>query len=539
MTVPPDSPHRFVHQGQEFAFCSPHCLLKFQQQPEQYVAATEGREGKPTESESKTTESEAEVPRGNQGVAADYLTCPMHPDVQEPVPRCPKCGMFLQRPEKAVTATPGEEVKMPAPAGAVYTCPMDPEVRQPEPGSCPKCGMALEPVAPEAPLTRTEWTCPMHPEVVQDQPGNCPKCGMALEPRTVSAAEEENPELVDMRRRFWVSLGLTIPLLAMVMGGMLPGVKSFLDSLAPPHVWGWVELGLATPVVLWGGWPFFVRGVQSISNRSLNMFTLIGLGVSVAYIYSVIAELFPGIFPASFRSETGEVAVYFEAAAVIVTLVLLGQVLELKARGQTSAAIRALLGLAPKTARRLQEDGTEEDIPLEQVHPGDRLRVRPGEKVPVDGTVLEGKSSVDESMVTGEPIPVEKEPGSQGHWGHDKRHRLPGNAGRESGNRHPPGADRQNGGRSPAQPGPDPETGGRGGRLFRAGGGGDRASLLSSSGPCSVPSPAWPTPLSTPWPCSSSPVPALWVWPRPCPLWWPRAKAPPWEYFSRMPRPLR
>ncbi len=290
---------------------------------------------------------------------------------------------------------------------------MDPEVRQSEPGSCPKCGMALELGEPEAPLTRTEWTCPMHPEVVQDQPGNCPKCGMALEPRTAYAEEEENPELVDMRRRFWVSLGLTIPLLALVMGSMIPGVQSFLDSLAPPHLWGWVELGLATPVVLWGGWPFFVRGVQSIINRSLNMFTLIGLGVSVAYIYSVIAELFPRIFPASFRSETGEVAVYFEAAAVIVTLVLLGQVLELKARGQTSAAIRALLGLAPKTARRIREDGTEEDIPLEQVLAGDRLRVRPGEKVPVDGTILEGKSSVDESMVTGEPIPVEKEPGAK------------------------------------------------------------------------------------------------------------------------------
>jgi len=290
---------------------------------------------------------------------------------------------------------------------------MDPEIRQKEPGSCPKCGMALEPVEPEAPLTRTEWTCPMHPEVVQEVPGTCPKCGMALEPRTIFAEEEENPELADMRRRFWVSLVLTIPLVAITMGGMVPGFTAFLESLAPPHVWGWVELGLATPVVLWGGWPFFVRGLQSIIHRSLNMFTLISLGVSVAYLYSVIAELFPGIFPPSFRSETGEVAVYFEAAAVIVTLVLLGQVLELKARGQTSSAIRALLGLAPKTARRIGEDGAEEDIPLDQVRAGDRLRVRPGEKVPVDGTILEGKSSVDESMVTGEPIPVEKEPGNK------------------------------------------------------------------------------------------------------------------------------
>ena len=412
MAVQPDSPHRLVHQGQEFVFCSPHCRLKFQQQPERYLAATEGRVLKPAQSESKVVKSEPEAPKESKEVATEYLTCPMHPEIKEPAPRCPKCGMVLQPPQIEKSLQTRTE-KVAAGAGVYYTCPMDPEVRQSEPGSCPKCGMALEPGEPEAPLTRTEWTCPMHPEVVQDQPGNCPKCGMALEPRTVYAEEEENPELVDMRRRFWVSLGLTIPLLAMVMGSMIPGVQSFLDSLAPPHLWGWVELGLATPVVLWGGWPFFVRGVQSIINRSLNMFTLIGLGVSVAYIYSIIAELFPGIFPPSFRSETGEVAVYFEAAAVIVSLVLLGQVLELKARGQTSAAIRALLGLAPKTARRIREDGTEEDIPLEQVLAGDRLRVRPGEKVPVDGTILEGKSSVDESMVTGEPIPVEKEPGAK------------------------------------------------------------------------------------------------------------------------------
>ena len=403
MLVQPDSPQRFTYNGRDFVFCSPRCLELFQNQPERYLEP--GVE--------KPEKAEAPAIAEGEGAPEAYLTCPMHPEVKEPLPRCPKCGMFLQMPEKAAEKPPVAEEKAPAPAGAVYTCPMDPEVRQEEPGTCPKCGMALERAEPEAPLTRTEWTCPMHPEVVQDSPGTCPKCGMALEPRTVYAEEEENPELVDMRRRFWVSVVLTIPLVAIAMGGMIPGFQPFLESLAPPHVWGWVELGLATPVVLWGGWPFFVRGVQSIIHRSLNMFTLIGLGVSVAYLYSVIAELFPGIFPASFRSETGEVAVYFEAAAVIVTLVLLGQVLELKARGQTSAAIKALLGLAPKTARRLREDGTEEDIPLEQVRVGDRLRVRPGEKVPVDGTVLEGKSSVDESMVTGEPIPVEKEPGSR------------------------------------------------------------------------------------------------------------------------------
>ena len=405
MSVQPDSPFQATYKGQNYSFCSPRCLELFRDQPERYLEGGEQPE--------KAEEAEAPLAAESEEIPGPYLTCPMHPEVKEPVPRCPKCGMFLRPPEEMLEKAPAAEEKAPAPGGAVYTCPMDPEVRQEEPGSCPKCGMALERSEPEALPTRTEYTCPMHPEVVQDSPGSCPKCGMALEPRTVYAEEEENPELVDMRRRFWVSLVLTIPLVHIAMGVMFPGFQALLESLAPHHVWGWVELGLATPVVLWCGWPFLVRGVKSVINRSLNMFTLIGLGVSVAYIYSVIAELFPGIFPPSFRSETGEVAVYFEAAAFIVTLVLMGQVLELKARGQTSQAIKALLGLAPKTARRLKEDGTEEDVPLDQVQAGDRLRVRPGEKVPVDGVVLEGKSSVDESMVTGEPIPVEKEPDSK------------------------------------------------------------------------------------------------------------------------------
>src|SRR5512134_980997 len=255
------------------------------------------------------------------------------------------------------------------------------------------------------------FTCPMHPEIVRDAPGNCPKCGMALEPRTATVDDEENAELVDMRRRFWVSVALTIPLVAVAMGEHLPGHP--LARIATMSTLGWLELVLATPVVLWGGWPFFVRGWQSVVHRSLNMFTLIGLGVSVAYLYSLIATLFPGVFPPSFRLEGGEVAVYFEAAAAIVTLVLLGQVLELKARSRTGAAVKALLGLAPKTARRLRDDGSEEDVPLDVVHLGDRLRVRPGEKVPVDGVVLEGNSAVDESMVSGEAIPVEKNPGDR------------------------------------------------------------------------------------------------------------------------------
>ena len=292
---------------------------------------------------------------------------------------------------------------------AEYICPMHPEVRQAGPGSCPKCGMALEPVI-VAPAVTTEWTCPMHPEIVRSEPGSCPICGMALEPRTVTL-DERNPELEDMTRRFWVSTVLTVPSLVLAMGEYAP-TRPF-DALIPAMAMGWVQFVLTTPIILWGGWPFFVRGWQSVINRSLNMFTLIALGVGVAYVYSVVATVFPSLFPPSFRMENGAVGVYYEAAAVIVTLVLLGQVMELRARSQTGAAIRALLGLAPKTARRVSDDGSEQDVPLDQVRVGDRLRVRPGEKVPVDGTVLEGASAVDESMVTGEPIPVEKRAGEK------------------------------------------------------------------------------------------------------------------------------
>ena len=293
--------------------------------------------------------------------------------------------------------------------GSAYVCPMDPEVRQPMPGACPKCGMALEPEIAAAPVTRLEWTCPMHPQIVHDAPGSCPICGMALEPRTVTVEEGPNPELVDMSRRFWVSVALTAPLLLVSMADFLPGRP--LAQLMPPAAMGWIELALATPVCLWGGWPFFVRGWASVVNRSLNMFTLIALGVAVSYGYSLIAVLLPQLFPAGFRDEMGEVGVYFEVAAVIVTLILLGQVLELRARSQTSTAIRKLLGLAATSARRLADDGNEQDVPLEAVRVGDRLRVRPGEKVPVDGIVIDGASAIDESMITGEPIPVEKHSG--------------------------------------------------------------------------------------------------------------------------------
>jgi P-type Cu+ transporter len=289
-----------------------------------------------------------------------------------------------------------------------YVCPMCPEVRESKPVPCPRCGMALEPEVPGA-SSRVEYTCPMHPQIVRLGPGNCPICGMALEPRTVTALEEDNPELRDMSRRFWISVALTVPLVAVAMIDMLPGMPV---QRALPNAWlPWIELLLATPVVLWAGWPFFQRGWMSIVNRSTNMFTLIAMGTGVAYLYSLIATVFPGIFPASFREMGGVPAVYFEAAAAITTLVLLGQVLELRARSHTGAAIRALLDLTPKTARILRA-GSEEDIPLNQVKHGDRLRVRPGEKIPVDGVVTDGTSTVDESMITGESMPVEKIAGS-------------------------------------------------------------------------------------------------------------------------------
>ena len=293
----------------------------------------------------------------------------------------------------------------------IYTCPMHPDVRQGGSESCPKCGMALEPLNTQIVLAHAEWVCPMHPESVRDGPGTCPICGMALEKRVVDAREaEENPELQDMSRRFWFATSLTVPLVVVAMGDLLPGQP--VSQLFSTRIRTLIELALATPVCLWSAWPFYVRAVRSVRSKSLNMFTLIGLGVSIAYVYSVIAALLPDIFPASFR-EGGEVAVYFKAAGVIVTLILLGQVLELRARSQTSQAIRKLLGMQATTARRIGDGGREEDVPLEEVCVGDRLRVRSGEKVPVDGAVLEGASSVDESMVTGEPIPVEKHEGDR------------------------------------------------------------------------------------------------------------------------------
>jgi P-type Cu+ transporter len=350
------------HGGQKYYFCCTGCAQKFESNPEQYL---------------------------------------------KPKPALVTIGAPTVKPKPHAAQMPASPATQ-NPAAA-YVCPMCAEVRESKPGVCPSCGMALEPEFP-ATRTKTEYTCPMHPEIVRDQPGACPICGMALEPRTVSATEEDNPELRDMTRRFWVSVALTIPLFAISMADMIPGmhVQRVLRGPWLP----WIQLLLATPVVLWGGWPFFQRGWASIVNRSTNMFTLIAMGTGVAYLYSLIATLAPGIFPASFREMSDRPAVYFEAAAAIVTLVLLGQVLELRARSRTGAAIRALLDLAPPTARVLR-DGTEQDLPLAQVQAGDRLRVRPGDKIPVDGIVLEGRSSVDESMITGESVPVEKTEGAR------------------------------------------------------------------------------------------------------------------------------
>src|SRR5579872_116523 len=364
MTVDPAKAKATVeHAGQKYYFCCSGCAAKFQSNPERYLKPKPGLVTIGAPATAKPKPQAAQVPAGHVS-------------------------------------------KHPATA---YVCPMCPEVRESKPGACPSCGMALEPEFPAA-LTKTECTCPMHPEIIRDQQGSCPICGMALEPRTVTATEEENPELRDMTRRFWTSVALTAPLLAIAMADMLPGTP--MHRVFPAGWLPWLELLFATPDVLWGGWPFFQRGWASIVNRSTNMFTLIAMGTGVAYFYSLIATLAPGIFPASFREMSGRPAVYFEAAAAIVTLVLLGQVLELRARSRTGAAIRALLDLAPRTARVIR-NGNERDIPLDQVEVGDQLRVRPGEKVPVDGTVLEGRSTVDESMITGESAPVEKSEGAR------------------------------------------------------------------------------------------------------------------------------
>ena len=326
----------------------------------------------------------------------------------------PVCGMTIEEKDAAATFAYQGKMYHFCSTSCKEKFEKDPEVyaRGKTAGTAEHGAMkrsALRPGEPHEHTAKSEWTCPMHPEIVRDTAGACPICGMALERKTVSLEEEENPELIDMTRRFKVGVVLTIPLVYIAMGSMIPAISP--DMFIPVGLLKWLELILATPVVLWGGWSFFVRGWRSIVTWNPNMFTLISLGTGVAYTYSIVA-LFPDIFPASFRGKGGEVGTYFEAAASITTLVLLGQVLELRARSKTGTAIKALLGLAPKTARRVK-DGKEEDVPLDQVNTGDQLRVRPGEKVPADGTVVEGASSIDESMITGEPIPVEKHAGDR------------------------------------------------------------------------------------------------------------------------------
>ena len=382
--------------GRTYFFCCAGCAKKFEAAPEQYLKPRPAPAGSML---TVISPAAAAAPAQKAVVVQLSVQAPVQLTVQSTV----------QGPVWA--SAPGSAPSINKPMAVDYICPMDPEVHRDKPGACPKCGMALEAAVPAIPSTKTEYVCPMHPQIVRLEPGSCPICGMALEPRVTSAEEEQNPELTSMTRRFWVSVALTAPILLAAMGAYFPGAP--LERTIAPRALTWAELLLATPVVLWGGWPFFVRGWQSIVNRSLNMFTLIGLGVAVAYLYSVVATVVPEIFPPSFRDVSGQVGVYFEAAAVITTLVLLGQVMELRARSRTGAAIRALLGLAPKTARLVGEDDSEQDVPLDAVKPGDRLRVRPGEKIPVDGIVLEGSSSVDESMITGEPIPVEKQKGDR------------------------------------------------------------------------------------------------------------------------------
>ena len=371
MTVDPaKAAGQWEYKGQQYYFCNPACLTKFKASPESYLSRPAGP----------------------------------HAGHHDPAPSLLQIGRKHTVPAAAPVAP-----QPAAPTDTQYICPMDPEVRQDKPGSCPKCGMALEPDLSTMPAARVEYTCPMHPEIVRDAPGSCPICGMALEPRTVSLEDQPNPELVDMTRRLWIAAVLALPVFLLAMGDMVLGMG--LGGRIDMRLTNGIGLLFATPVVLWAGWPFFERGWASIVNRSPNMFTLIAMGVGAAFLFSAAGTLAPGIFPDGFRIH-GVVETYFDTAVVITVLVLLGQVLELRARSRTSAAIKQLLGLAPNTARVIR-NGREEDIPLQHVVVGDTIRVRPGERIPVDGAVIEGRSSVDESMVTGESMPVEKEPGSR------------------------------------------------------------------------------------------------------------------------------
>ncbi len=392
MTVEPEKAvAKEEYNDMTWYFCSDNCHHKFNTSPQQYVKTENEKDPVCGMDVSPDSEHNHE----HAGTTYHFCSQGCH-------------DKFVAEPHAYLNKD--HSTAEPADTNATYTCPMHPEIEQQGPGTCPKCGMALEAKGVPVATCKIEYTCPMHPEIVQDEPGSCPKCGMALEPRTVTV-EEDNEELNDMNRRFWFSTVLALPVFILAMVADL--APQLLPQGLEMSTVQWIEFALATPVVLWGGWPFYVRAVQSVLTWNLNMFTLIGLGVSVAWIYSMFALLSPDLFPPVMQMEGGLVDVYFEAAAVITALVLLGQVLELRARSRTNAAIQMLLGLAPNTARIVYDDGREEDIPLEDVKVGDILRVRPGEKIPVDGSVTEGESNVDESMVTGEPIAVAKSSGDK------------------------------------------------------------------------------------------------------------------------------
>jgi len=388
------------YEESDYYFCSEHCLDKFEKTPQPYLEKLNVKNKDPVcgmDVEEKT----AKFHSNHENL--DYYFCSEH--CQNKFEKSPNEYIGKFKDNGTTKSAPGKHVQ-----GASYTCPMHPEIVQDHPGSCPKCGMALETMGVPEITTKTEYTCPMHPEVMQDHPGACPKCGMALEATTVEA-EEDTSELSYMSIRFWISAALAIPVFFSAMSAEI--WPETMSEIIKPANRQWFELILSTPIVWWCGWVFYVRAVQSVRTMNLNMFTLIGLGVSVAWVYSFIGVVFPEIFPAAVFNKFKVIPVYFEAASVITALVLLGQVLELRARSQTNAAIKLLLGLAPKTARLVREDGTEEDIPLEDVELDQLLRIRPGEKIPVDGVVVEGESNVDESMVTGEPLPAGKTEGEQ------------------------------------------------------------------------------------------------------------------------------
>ena len=385
MTVDPAAPRggSFVCQGVEYFFCNPKCNERFRAEPGKFLSP-----------DYKPAGMMAQTPSLTQ-------------------PSLVQSGLVQLGGKPAVFGGSATIASAPPASAVAYICPMCPEVRSAKPGACPSCGMALEPETLQA-ASRTEYVCPMHPEVSQDRAGACPICGMELEPRTVSASHEPAPELVDMTRRLRLSLVFGLPLLLLAMWEMMRNmVVAAHAAPGPEHMVAWIQFLLASPVVLWAGYPFFQRAITSVKLRRPNMFTLIGLGVGVSYVYSAIATLWPSLFPRSLRGMGDQPDVYFESAAAIVILVLVGQVMELRARGQTSSAIRALLDLAPKMARVVEADGRERDIALDQVAVGQQLRVRPGEKVPVDGVVLEGRTVVDESLITGESLPIEKSPGDR------------------------------------------------------------------------------------------------------------------------------